>query len=244
MKKNKSSNFVIVDGRVTEGMVNTLEQFKIKVVKTPCCKELYHAISYHPDIMIHPIDRKNVVIAPNVYSLLEDVFIQNGINPIKGDTFLKSNYPDNIAYNVARVSKFAIHNFKYTDKAILKLLEKNGIRFIHVKQGYSKCSTCIVNEHAIITADRGIAKEVVKYGIDVLLISSGSIDLPGLEYGFIGGASGLIGKNKLFITGQLNKHPDYNSILEFLKKNKVKPIFLNREKPIDLGSILFFDNGI
>ena len=84
----------------------------------------------------------------------------------------------------------------------------------------------------------------MKYGIDVLLISPGYIDLPGLDYGFIGGASGLIGKNKLFFTGRLNAHPDYNRIVDFLQKNKSKPIFSNREQPIDLGSILFFDNGI
>ncbi|QZY56291.1 DUF6873 family GME fold protein [Crassaminicella profunda] len=228
----------LVDGRVSHNFMNNLKSMGINIIKTPCCKELYGAISYHPDILLHPIKGKDVVVAPNVYDPLAKLLEKYGLNVIKGETTLRRNYPDNIAYNIARVSNFAIHNLKYTDKSTLKLLEENQIELIHVKQGYSKCSICIVNERAIITSDRGIAKTVEKYGIDPLVIAPGYIDLPGIEYGFIGGISGLIGKNKIAFSGFLSYHPDYDRILKFLAKYEVEPVFLENKQPIDIGSII------
>ncbi|MCT4619620.1 MAG: hypothetical protein N4A62_09575 [Marinisporobacter sp.] len=234
----KNVKLVVVDGRASDNLVNNLKHMGINIIKTPYCRELYNAISYHPDILLHPINGKDMIVAPNVYEGLEKPLKRYGVNVIKGETVLKRNYPDNIAYNIARVSNFAIHNFKYTDPLTLKLLEENQVELIHVKQGYSKCSICIVNEKAIITSDRGIAKTVEKYGIDPLVIKPGYIDLSELEYGFIGGISGLIGKNKIAFSGLLEHHPNYDEILKFLEKYEAKPIFLENKKPIDIGSII------
>lgn len=188
--------------------------------------------------MLHPVTSQDIVVAPNVYEQLKGPLKALGCNVIKGSTVLKRNYPDNIAYNIARVSNFAIHNLNYTDRRTLELLEKKEVKFIHVKQGYSKCAVCIVNDHAIITSDRGIAKAVEKHGIEVLTIAPGYIDLPGLDYGFIGGVSGLIGKNKLGFSGYLEHHYDYAEILRFLKRHDAVQTFLSKDKPIDIGSII------
>ena len=37
------------------------------------------------------------------------------------------------------------------------------------KQGYSKCSICVVNENAIITEDNGIARLLKNSQIDVII---------------------------------------------------------------------------
>lgn len=229
---------VVVDGRISNIMVNNLSNLGIHIIKTPCCREVYSSIAYHPDILLHPIGGKDVVVAPNVYDELKGILSNEGLRVIRGESVLKRNYPENAAYNIARVSKFAIHNFEYTDRQTLGLLEENEVELIHVKQGYSKCSICIVNEHAIIKSDRGIAKIVEKYGIETLLITPGHIVLPGVEYGFIGGISGLVGKNKLAFSGDLVRHPDHKRILDFLKIHGVEPVFLQKDKPIDLGSII------
>lgn len=229
---------MILDGRTPTIISNSLEKMGIHVVKTTCCKELYPAISYHPDILLHPINEEKIIIAPNVYEKLGTAMIELGLRAIKGSTNLKSNYPHNVAYNVARISNFAIHCFKYTDPILLKLLKEQDVQFIDVKQGYSKCSICIVNERAIITADHGIAKAVEKHGIEALLISPGYISLPGLSYGFIGGASGLLGGEQIAFSGSLSHHPDYVRIINFLDEQKMNPIFLSHGDPIDIGSMI------
>lgn len=234
----KDVALVIIDARASKKGIDKLHSMGIDIVQTPCCNDVYNAISYHPDILLHPIDGENIVVAPNVYEKMRKSLCKTGLNVIKGRTALKRNYPENVAYNIARVSKFAIHNLKYTDQKVVELLEKKGVEFINVKQGYSKCSICIVNEKAIITSDRGIAKTVSKYGIEALIISAGYINLFELNYGFIGGISGLIGKNKLAFSGCLKHHPDYKDIRKFLEYHKVNPIFLEDEKPTDIGSII------
>ncbi|MBB6218264.1 hypothetical protein HNQ80_004423 [Anaerosolibacter carboniphilus] len=234
----KTVTTMIIDGRAPAIVSNSLEKMGIHILKAPCCEELYPAISYHPDILLHPVNERDIVIAPNVYNELAPVITQLGLHAIRGNTNLKSNYPHNIAYNVARLSNFAIHCFKYTDPILLELLQQQGVEFIDVKQGYSKCSICIVNERAIITADHGIAKAVKKHGIETLLISPGYISLTGLSYGFIGGASGLLGKDQIAFSGKLTHHPDYGRIINFLDEQQMNPIFLSDDEAIDIGSMI------
>ncbi|MFT9496863.1 DUF6873 family GME fold protein [Anaerosolibacter sp.] len=229
---------VILDGRTPVIISNSLEKMGIHVVRTTYCKDLYSAISYHPDVLLHPVNEKEIIIAPNVYDNMEKAVTQLGLSAIKGSINLKSNYPHNVAYNVARISNFAIHCFKYTDPILLKLLKEQDVQFIDVKQGYSKCSICIVNERSIITADHGIAKAVEKHGIEALLVSPGYISLPGVSYGFIGGASGLLGADQIAFSGSLSHHPDYGRVINFLDEQKMNPIFLSHGDPIDIGSMI------
>lgn len=229
---------MIADKRISPKMEHNLRGLGIDIIKTPFCKELYPAISHHPDILLHPINLDTIIIAPNVYDQLMPELTSRGFRIIKGSTVLTRNYPGNIAYNIGRIGKYVLHNFKYTDKRALTLLDEQGLDFINVKQGYSKCSICIINSNAVITSDKGIEKELNKKGIEVLLIAEGYIDLPGLSYGFIGGASGLIDKDKIIFSGQLCHHPDYKKILDFLAYCKITPIFLDNCNPVDLGSFI------
>lgn len=234
----KKSNIAIVDGRVPQGIIDSLESHKLETILTCKCEELYEAISNHPDIVIHPINRNTLIIAPNVYDYYVDLLKNKGLNLIKGEKKLLRNYPDNVAYNVARVGNYAIHNFKYTDEKLKFYLGKEGIDFIDVKQGYSKCSVSIINDKAIITSDSSIYKKCIGMDIDALLIRSEAIKLPGLNYGFIGGATGLMSPNELLITGSLDTHPDGAHIKNFMAKYGVFPIILSNKEIIDIGSII------
>jgi len=229
--------FLIIDRRVPLSIENKIRALGINIIKTPYCKDLHLGISSHPDILLCHIGKNKVVVAPNVFEFAEELRAI-GINAIMGNTSLMSTYPKDIAYNVCIVGRFAIHNFKYTDREVLKGIEENNLIKINVKQGYTKCSILVVNENAIITSDPGITKEVKKYGIDVLTISPGNIKLPGFEYGFIGGAGGLVDRRSLFLFGELKRHQDYNSIEKFLSKHGVEVITVNSEELIDLGSLI------
>ncbi|MGF7059565.1 DUF6873 family GME fold protein [Brassicibacter mesophilus] len=228
----------IVDGRVSQEIIDNLKKQEVDVILTCKCDDLYEAISYHPDIVMHPINRNTIVVAPNVYDYYSDNLSQRGIKLIKGEKKLERNYPDNIAYNVARVSSYALHNFKYTDEKLKFYLRKEGLEFIDVKQGYTKCSISIVGNNALITSDTSIYKACTKLNVDVLFIRNGYIKLPGLDYGFIGGATGLISERKLLFSGNIDNHPDSKHIKFFLEKYDVLPIMLSSKEIIDIGSII------
>ena len=109
---------------------------------------------------------------------------------------------------------------------------------ISCKQGYARCCTCVVDEGAIITSDRGIAAAARKKGIEVLEISAGHIALEGFPYGFIGGASFKLEKNILAFTGTLDRHPDREAIGQFLFLRKVHPVYITQEPVFDIGSAI------
>ncbi len=231
------ANLLIVDGRA-KGIIENLKALKIEVIPTNRCKEVYEAISYHPDIVLHPVTHDTIIVAPNVFYYYKEIFRGTNIKVIEGEKRLGNEYPHNVAYNVARISEYAIHNFKYTDEKLKFYLEKLGLTFINVKQGYSKCSTAIINNKAVITSDPSIYKALMKINVDILLIEQGYIDLPGLNHGFIGGATGLLSPMDILFTGKYDNHPDKQKINRFIQKHGLTPIFLKNEKIIDLGSII------
>ena len=134
--------------------------------------------------------------------------------------------------------KPAIHNFKYTDEKLKYYLKKENVEFIHVNQGYAKCSMAIIGENSVITADYPIYIKLTKLGIDVLLVQPGYIELEGHTYGFIGGATGNLSKKDIMFSGKFDKHPDKEKVLNFLKKYKKRIVWLSNKKIMDIGTII------
>ncbi|MDP4180796.1 MAG: hypothetical protein Q8942_06865 [Bacillota bacterium] len=230
---------LIIDARINQRIQSSLSEMNIGLLKTARIPNVYDAISYHPDIMLHHVGGKKLVYAPGLDESLLNTLLSHGFHMIKGLTELTSAYPGDIAYNAARVGNFVIHNTKYTDPILRAELEKESVEFIHVKQGYSKCSISIVDENAIITSDQGIAKESEKKGINVLLIEPDeNIILPSLNMGFIGGCTCKIDKNTLAITGNYLKLKESEKIEEFLMSRGISIVSLSDDKPLDVGSLI------
>lgn len=238
----KNSNIAIIDGRVNENFVNNLEKFNIKVVRTIKCSDLSDSISFHPDIVMHPINHDTLIVAPNVFDYYKDKLEGLGINIIKGETLLDSKYPRDIAYNVGRLYGIAIHNFKYTDEKLKFYLKKENLEFVNVNQGYSKCSLCIIDEISGITSDTMMYEKLSELGYNILLIKPGYINLENEKYGFIGGTSGNYSNDTIFFSGKFNKHPDYDKIISFIVKLNKKIFYLSDGDIIDIGTIINLNN--
>lgn len=192
-----------------------------------------NGVRCHIDAQILHLGENSFVVSPHLIEHYTKVL--PGAKLLPGESTGQDSYPDDAAYNVASTGRFNIHNFKYTDKTILSEIKGEKI---FVTQGYSKCSLCIVDENSVITEDEGIAKALKRHNIDVLKISAGDVRLKGLDYGFLGGASGKIKKNVLAFAGDITSHRDYKKILEFCIKRNVKPISLCEGQLTDIGSII------
>lgn len=228
----------IVDYRISNEVEASLTSCGIELIKTIRCPELYEAVDGHPDMQLQHIGGSRVIVAPNIYEQLAPVLEKKGFAVTKGATWLVRNYPGNIAYNVLRMGDLAFHNTKYTDAEVVKELEKENIKLIHVGQGYTKCSACIIDNKTIITSDVKLSAEAEKYGIESLLIKPGGIELKDLNYGFIGGASGLISKKRIAFTGSLKYLEDHEKIKSFLRDKGVGIFALSEGVPADYGSII------
>ena len=230
---------VIVDMAVPDEIINSLEKRDIRYYYSCKHPNLPYPVSTHPDMQIHFIDNKTAVVAPEVYKYYGSI-LGNTIQIIKGDTFLSGTYPGDCAYNVTRLGKFIIGNLSYMDTKIKAIYREQGFEFIHINQGYSKCNLCVVDENSVITEDEGIYNILVSNNINVLKINSGSVDLDGFPYGFIGGASGFISPNTLAFCGKPSGEVYFNAMEEFINSKLVDIIYLSSTKLKDYGSILYF----
>jgi hypothetical protein len=228
----------LLDARAGDSIVESLKDMGIGIIRCQRCDELYDAVSCHPDMLFHHLGGNDIVAALNASQETLEELKRHKFHIIKGRYPVSDKYPYCAAYNVARIGDYAICNKKIIDPVLLDCLTSLGIRILDVKQGYCKCSLCIVNANAIITSDEGIYKSLSKYDFDILKINPGSIRLSGLNYGFIGGASGLIDKNTLAFAGKIENHPDCDSMLEFLSKYDVQTKDLGNGALTDIGSLI------
>lgn len=194
---------------------------------------LYKAIQGHPDIIGCPVFSKTI-IEEQVYNRhrqeLEDFEVE------RGSLILSGHYPYNTAYNVAVFGKVAIRGAQ-TDPTLVDELTRRTLRSLVVKQGYAKCNVVVVDSDSIITSDRGIYQSC-KDALHILLVSSWKeIELPGLDYGFLGGAS-LTRGDKVWFTGDITKHPDYLKIKTFVESRNKKLVSMKGGNLIDVGSFL------
>lgn len=226
---------VIIDIRTPDEICVNLEKAGLRVLKLPCTRNAAGPLSGHPDIQLF-IHHNHAFVHPDIDTVFLkrlEYFCEITVCP----TPLSSEYPGDIPYNVACTGQYAIHRTGCTDPVVKKNLETCGITLINTKQGYSKCSTLIVDEKSIITADRSIAGAALEAGIDSLTVTPGYVELQGYKYGFLGGASGRF-MDMVLLTGNIDEHPDRENIYEFIESRGLKVKILSGRKAIDTGSIL------
>ena len=179
------------------------------------------AISCHPDVFYCKLGIGDE--APLVHAYEEE---------------LGCGYPAEAAFNAACTGRYFIHNLKITHPRLLESARCAGMELIHVPQGYSKCSTVIVDEQSIITYDRGIARACkAVQDLDVLLVAPGHVLLPGYSTGFIGGCSGRI-ENEIIFNGDLSAHPNFQEIRAFIENHGLTCTWFEDYPLTDIGSIL------
>ncbi len=162
-----------------------------------------------------------------------------GFNKIvRISTPLGNKYPIDVPLNIAVIGHTVIANTKHASREVLDILAGMGKNIIHVSQGYAHCSTCIVSENAIISADAGIVKAALEAGIDALKISEGYISLPPYDYGFIGGACGTAA-DAVYFCGSLFHHPDGEAIKKFCRAHSKAVVELSDSPLCDVGGIIF-----
>lgn len=232
--------YAVVDYRISEEESFNLKQLGCEILVCPPSKLLYEAICGHPDILLHIIDDENIMVHRDMDIEFINLLKKLGFHISFSENNLNSQYPYDVILNAVNLSYLFMHNINHTDPNLLKMIDNK--KFINVKQGYTKCSTAIVSEKAIMTSDKNIAKTLFKENIDVLLLPPGDISLPGLNYGFIGGCCGLIDDKLLAFYGDLSYYAYGKEVFDFLKKHNIEPLFLRKEKLIDRGSLFIFDS--
>ncbi|MEE1010975.1 MAG: hypothetical protein U0L11_02950 [Acutalibacteraceae bacterium] len=218
-----------------EDVLKFFEESYIEVI--PCEANLCvdPSIKNHTDIMALHIGENNIVIDKQQTKLnkkLTDI----GMNTLFTKEPVAGEYPDDVKLNFTVIGKDVVGNFRYADdilSEVLKNFDKTS-----VKQGYCKCSVLVISEKAVITDDQSIYRNLAEKGFDCLLISKGDVFLDGHEYGFIGGASGKISKEKVVFFGDITKHRDFDKIRTFLYAHNCSFVCSDKNKLRDIGGFV------
>lgn len=215
-----------------------LESMGISPIFVPNSPYVDERLSGHADLSVLHTGGEGIALASHLRgSDFAAKLISLGAKPVFQSDVQGNVYPFDAGLNVCIVGDKLLYCPKSADKEIVNFLTSR-YRPITVKQGYTRCSVCVVSENAVITADRGAADVCRTHGIDCLLIEPGFISLPGFEYGFLGGAAFKLSDGLLAFTGALDCHPSKNDILAFLERHAVEPVFLTDRPIFDVGSAI------
>lgn len=230
---------IVVMSTNNKELVNRVEELGVKVLPSENLSKLLIFEQYHTDLQFLHYNKDTVFVLKVCTSLKENLkkYFPNVIEISKN---IDKDYPNNVMLNCVVLNDKLICNTKTIADEVLQMAIRDNLKIINVNQGYTKCSTCIVNENAIITSDKSIYKSC-RNEMDVLLIRQGYIELQGTDYGFIGGSSFKYNRNTLVFTGNIELHPDYESIKSFAQNYSVELLSLTENTMIDIGSIIPID---
>ena len=208
------------------------------VITPPAVSELAPSLSRHTDLGICVVSKNTAVCAPECFEYYEKTLSPYGFNVICGEKHLLCNYPYDCAYNVGIVGKKCFLNKSVCDSVLYDILKREDFDIIDVKQGYTKCSICPIDENSFITGDKGIYKKAVKIGMDVLLIRNDGVFLKDYPNGFFGGCCGMKNENELLINGDIDTLLSGQDIKDFLKRKNIKIRALKKGRVTDIGSVI------
>lgn len=248
--------YIFVDRRIRKIEEDTLKKMGYKIIKVSYMNSVYEEISSHVDIFILKLD-DTLIIQRKMYEELlksssefNEFLSENSINKkvsvVVSDEVITQKYPNDIKFNVCNISNNAIHNFKYTDKLALRIIEEKKLNKININQGYSNCSIAVVDDNSCVVTDKSIYQKLKANAIDVLLVENVErkiklLDASGKKYsnmhGFIGGTVGRL-DNKVIIFGDLNYIDSNNLIRNFLKAKNLEIVEFKNLEVIDYGGII------
>ena len=211
---------------------STLLKHDLQPIWLKCNKNVDERLSGHCDLMAAHLGGRHLAVLEDKAAECEQI---NNIGLLKIKAPEKPDYPYDAKLNFCIVGDKLIYNPKTADEVSVAFLNKVPAA---CKQGYTKCSVCVVDESTIITADACIAQIAEGVGIDVLLVDEKITALDGFEHGFIGGASFKINRNEMAFTGVINDAAQKLLIESFLNERGISAVYLTEHTLFDIGSAI------
>jgi len=224
-------NAVVMSARFSE-INKALSSLGIDIIGTDCIDSLPYCVSDHADMIFRHLGGRRCLTASGCDGFAQQL-IKCGF-VVEDTVSLNSIYPNDCILNILELK-----NDIFCSKASADYIKRFTDKTVHiVKQGYASCSTAVVNESSIITADKRIALSCSECGYDVLMIEQNDIVLKGYSNGFIGGCCGLLSPCNMAVTGSLDKLKDGEKIRNYCNSKGVSVIELTDNIPVDIGGIV------
>lgn len=232
--------YFIASSTIPDDALSALRSLGYREILLPPYQRLQAGVSSHADMLLY-ICGKSYICTEEYYKCAKST-LQTlnslGYEPIISKEIHTPEYPGDILFNCFRLGDKIYGLERAMSEHIKRYAEQNNITIRNVRQGYAKCSTLVVDDRSVITADTSIAKAVRTDSYNVLQIKADGVFLEGYDKGFIGGCAGVDG-NKIFFCGNLSLHPDGEEIKKFCRERQKECISLSNDVLFDVGSLFF-----
>lgn len=214
-------------------IVKKLENYGYKCIATEKSTDVSQPISLHADVLYLKTDDKTIYVSEcqkNNIELLETLGYT--VHTVK----LSPGYKTESKLNMVVTDDMVLCN----PKTCMDLSDlKNKRKIIPVNQGYTKCSTVVLDNNYFITEDKSIYNALISNGKNCLLIEKGFVKLDGYNYGFIGGASVYLEAERILLfLGDIKKHKEYLNISNFCSNINIKVNNIQNMDIIDIGGLV------
>ncbi len=236
--ERRQNRLIVVDYRVDKAIASSLAEMGELVLFRHPLEE--GALSGHPDTALF-YDGTTLIVAPNTPRKIVAALRKHHVAYTVGKKPSTAGHPHLAAYNAAGTGALLIHHTPFSEETILQHYRNQEI--INVTQGYTRCSTLLLDSTHLITSDEGIATRCRKAGKQVCTVSPQEIVLPGLPYGLFGGCCGLSGKTVL-IAGSLKYLAEGEKIRHFIADAGFQIRELKEAVPQDLGGIFLWGSPL
>lgn len=231
---------LIVDERISLPCERALLLGGYRVLKLPRDSHLGEAVCSHPDTVLFYADGEIITTAEYCDEALCFFSDMREYCPAVKLSFTaderRASYPQDCIMNALVIGKKIFAKTDTLSIDIKEFAKEHGFTLVHTKQGYPACAVLTFGNSAI-TADKGMAAVLEREGVNVTLVREGYIQLDGCDYGFIGGASGVIG-DKVYFFGDISAHPDGELICDTISRAGYTPISLSDEPLRDMGGMI------
>ena len=201
-------------------------------IPLPAWYALSSPVCAHPDMLTAKIGRS--LLIHEGYREGRELLDRLEIPYLLSRAPVGRDYPGDVRLNCLAAEEFFLSNEAHVSREALALAEAQGLRRIHVRQGYAKCS-CACAKNAIATMDRGIARAALRAGLDTLILDPFPIGIESYDTGFIGGASMLLDENTLGFFGRIEELDGYSVLSRFFESLGVRLVSLAQTPLFDYG---------
>lgn len=231
----------VIDYRAPAEAERKLMLHGFRVIRTVPSAKLPTPLRAHPDMLFALIE--NTVISSADYVEEAPAFFDDLSHAARLDFIITEDkflpeYPHDCIFNALVMGDRIFCKSDSVSPAILRAAYKYGKKVISTKQGYPACMVLPLGARDAVTADAGMARILMREGINVTLINNGGISLPPYEYGFIGGCAG-ISDGTVYFLGNPERHPDSDKIIGALERAGLRFVALADTELFDLGRIVF-----
>ena len=160
---------------------------EIACIEVPNNPDVDERLSGHADLSVLHLGGNRLLLAGYLKgSAFSEKLRDQGTQLSFLNTPQEAVYPLDAGLNLGLMGETLICNPKTAAGEALESARK-GRRLHTTRQGYSRCTVCMVDRHTLITEDTGVATSAEKAGLTVLRIQPRAVELPGFPYGFLGG---------------------------------------------------------